>query len=508
MRLAGTPALSFMRRNILWNLAGQIIPVLVGLLAIPLALRGLGLERFGLLSLLWTLQGATGLLDVGLGRATTKFTAELRSTGRVSALSGLLHTAVALSLAFGAAIALLLAAAAGPIAQRLLRVQSDLQSEFLTALVLIAAATPIVIVEGTLRGVLEGLQQFPTVNLLRMVSRSLLLAVAAAACFRPLTLVSISVLTTLVYVGTASAYVFKCQELGILRLSEHRGTKHLAKELLAFGGWVGVSNVVGPILFTVDRVLVGAILSPGALAYYIIPQQLVMRLFVAPASVMPVLFPIFSTLEGHHGTASGEAAGRLYARTVVWLAGLLTIVTVPLAALARPVLAIWLGEHFARESALVLKILAIGTVANCCARVPYDYLQAVGRVALTAKLHLVELPLFVAAAARLTWAHGIVGTAVAWTMRLLVEAAFLFWAVSSRCESLPKDCPPRALTTWLIRCWVILSVPVVTGLVPLRWGLLADAGAGLLLATFLIYLTARPLRDRTARSLAHGVAQG
>ena len=46
--------------NTLWNLAGTFLPLLVGLVAVPLLLRSLGIERFGLLSLIWMLTGYFG----------------------------------------------------------------------------------------------------------------------------------------------------------------------------------------------------------------------------------------------------------------------------------------------------------------------------------------------------------------------------------------------------------------------------------------------------------------
>jgi len=51
--------------NTLWNLAGTLLPLLVGLVAVPLLLRSLGIERFGMLSLIWMLTGYFGLLDSG-----------------------------------------------------------------------------------------------------------------------------------------------------------------------------------------------------------------------------------------------------------------------------------------------------------------------------------------------------------------------------------------------------------------------------------------------------------
>lgn len=60
-------------RNTLLNLLGQGIPMLVGLVALPVVARGLGPDRLGFLSLAWTLASYFTLFDLGLGRATTRY---------------------------------------------------------------------------------------------------------------------------------------------------------------------------------------------------------------------------------------------------------------------------------------------------------------------------------------------------------------------------------------------------------------------------------------------------
>ena len=65
-----------MVKNALLNLLGAALPLLVGILTIPYVVRGLGMERFGILSLAWVILGYFALFDFGLGRATTKFVAE------------------------------------------------------------------------------------------------------------------------------------------------------------------------------------------------------------------------------------------------------------------------------------------------------------------------------------------------------------------------------------------------------------------------------------------------
>jgi len=56
-------------KNTVFNFIGQTIPALVAIVTIPYIIHGLGVERFGILSLVWVVLGYFNLFDLGLGRA-------------------------------------------------------------------------------------------------------------------------------------------------------------------------------------------------------------------------------------------------------------------------------------------------------------------------------------------------------------------------------------------------------------------------------------------------------
>jgi len=55
----------------------------------------------------------------------------------------------------------------------------------------------------------------------------------------------------------------------------------------------------------------------------------------------------------------------------------------------------------------------------------YAVLHAQGRADVTAKLHLIELPLFLISLTLLIQSHGLVGAAWAWVMRMVFDALML-----------------------------------------------------------------------------------
>src|SRR4029077_5314415 len=82
--------------NTVWNLLGQFLPMVVGVVTIPLLIRGIGVARFGVLSLAWIVIGYFSLFDLGIGRALTKLVADKIGTHQDHAIPALVWTSLVL----------------------------------------------------------------------------------------------------------------------------------------------------------------------------------------------------------------------------------------------------------------------------------------------------------------------------------------------------------------------------------------------------------------------------
>src|SRR3954470_23444312 len=90
-------------RNVLWNFAGQVAPLFAAVFSIPLLIKGMGVDRFGLLTLAWMVLGYFSLFDFGLGRALTKLVSERLGEGRAAEIPELVWTAMVLMAFLGVA---------------------------------------------------------------------------------------------------------------------------------------------------------------------------------------------------------------------------------------------------------------------------------------------------------------------------------------------------------------------------------------------------------------------
>jgi len=205
--------------------------------------------------------------------------------------------------------------------------------------------------------------------------------------------------------------------------------RRAVRSLFGFGAWMTVSNVVGPLMVYFDRFVIGAVLTIAAVAYYATPFELVTKILMLPMALASVLFPVFSVAGGAGGTQSFE----LYRRAMKVVTLGLFPIYLTIVALAPELLTFWLNAEFAAQAATVLQWLALGCLFNGVAHIPFALVQGRGAVALSAKIHLMEVPVYFV----LLWigiqTFGVVGVAVAWTVRCAIDWALFTW-VAARFE--------------------------------------------------------------------------
>ena len=454
-------------KNTLLNFISQAVPLLVGVVTIPFIVRGLGTDRFGLLSLAWVILGYFAIFDLGLGRATTKFVAEALGKGEEKEVPCIVWTAVTVQAVLGIVGALALAGITPLLVERILNIPPDLVGEAKATFYLLALSVPVVLVSGSFRGVLEASQRFDLVNAVKIPTSALTFLLPLAGLWLGLKLPGIVALILSARVGALITFIIMNFRI-TPKLREYSGSLSLFPRLFAFGGWVTVSSIVSPILEYLDRFLIGSLLSIGAVAYYSAPYEAVTRLRIIPASLVMTLFPAFSALEG---IKDRQRLGILFARSVKYVLLTLGPVVLAITLFAKEALQIWLGAEFAAKSTLVLQIFALGVLINSLAHTPFALLQGVGRPDLPAKFHLLELPIYIGTAWLFVSNWGIAGAAAAWTLRVTLDALLLFGATFKVYKFSPRLFAANGATlasfTLLLLAGITYGLKSLTGALPL-----------------------------------------
>jgi O-antigen/teichoic acid export membrane protein len=409
--------------NTLWNLFGNCFPVVVAVVCLPILKRGLGTERLGIISLAWVVIGYFSLFDLGLSRALTKLVAERIGQGRQPEIPSLVWTSLFLMTGLGLVGSLLTFILAPFLVERLLKVPASLSHEALGSFYWLGAAVPVVVVTAGFRGVLEALQHFRLATAIRVPMG--IFTYLGPAALLPFTHSLIPIIGVLVLgrIVAFGAHLWACFHVMPALRSGFGFHAASAKPLFLFGGWMTVSNVLGPLMVTFDRFLIGSVISIAAVAYYSIPYEVVTKLWLISTALVGVLFPVFSATS----FADRTRLAYLYESGLKYIFVILLPLALLLVIFAPEGLSVWLGSDFAHNSAPVARLLAVAVLVNSMAHVPFTHLQSVGRPDVTAKFHLLELPIYVVMLFFLAKSWGITGIAIAWLLRVTIDCFLLFW---------------------------------------------------------------------------------
>lgn len=419
-------------RNTMLNLVGRIIPLVLALATIPLLIKGIGTDRYGLLALFWVIVGYLGLLDMGVGRATTKFVAERMASNRNDEIPVVVWTSWFMLVALGMIAGLVLVALTPVLVDHVLKVPAYLNKEASASMYWLALMLPFAISIAGMQGLLEAQQRFDILNAIQIPTNitGYVIPVAISFYTKDLSIIIIALLIARIIVWCV--YFWSClRSMPALRTQRKLSGRHLG-EMLRFGGWLSISNIVGPLMVNLDRFFIGSLVTLHAVAYYTVPYSLATQLWIIPASLMPVLFPVFSGL----AAKQGADLGLMYRHAVKYVFLAMFPFVIGFMVLSGDVLSLWLGVEFSLKSSAVMAVLTLGVLLNSLAQVPYAIVQASGRPDVTAKFHLLELVPYLALVWWATSNYGILGTAVVWLLRVVADAFLLFWFTNGL---LPKE---------------------------------------------------------------------
>jgi O-antigen/teichoic acid export membrane protein len=392
-----------------------VLPLLMAAWSVPLIIDKLGVVRFGALTLVWGVFGYFSLFDFGIGKALTKRVAESEAGSPESAVA--VRVGLWLLLGLGVVAGLVIAASYPLLRDSGLAKGAEGSPEFFRSIIWLALGMPLLLAGTGLRGVLEGLGRFSPPALARVI-----LGITTFGLPVPLLAIwpTLDVLVIGLVAGRALTLVtqgWSCRRL-LGMAWRARGTRAEVREILGFGGWMMLSNLVSPVMVYADRFVIAASSVASQLAYYTTPFELVTRLLILPAAVTTVLFPMMAR---EQGADRHQVAGRLMVRGM--LAMLLVLLPVVIAAslFAGDFLTWWLNPEFAALAVAPMVLLCWGVLLNSLAQFPFSYLLSMGMARQIAVLHLLELPAYFIALPWFLERWGILGAAIAWVARVAFD---------------------------------------------------------------------------------------
>ncbi len=406
----------------LWTAAGQVGPMAVSLVATPFTIRLLGSEGYGAFVLLGLIPNYLLFADMGMSMASTKFASEAYASEQSEKEAGIVRTAALLALIISVPLAILLFSFADQVLD-VFTVPEHLRFDAVVALRL-ASMTFVI-------SLLCGIFNTPQLTRLRMDLNTMINAGSRIAG-----LIATPIVIYLGYglIGAATVLLIAAvlNLIGHLLVSRHLLAelfslsidKPSVRPMLRFGGALALSSIAAGFLTNAEKGILAATVSTEALAFYSVAFMLASITILFAGAMTQSLIPAFSQLISPEKAAILHA---LFARGVMLILVALIPGSVFLFIVAQPFFTAWAGTEFGQQSTLPFYILLAGLLINIPAFVPYSLLISLGKTEIVAKLYWLEIIPYAVLVFVLTHFLGVVGAALAWSVRMAFDGLIFFW---------------------------------------------------------------------------------
>ena len=410
------------RRQVLVNTASSGIAnvwaMVVAFVSLPLLLRGLGQDAFGTYVLLMTFSATNGwfsLGDLGVVVATTREVASRASAGDDVGTRQSVSSSLALCTGLGLIGGLALAVVGPIVLPTLFNTPDDLVGPLQSAIVALAVQIVLDLAINSLEASLEGLQRVDLSRWVDMFRRTIVVGATATAALITGDLLTVAIASaTATGVAAVVAVVVLWRQLPRFATVPSR-IDHIG--LLRYGSSVALLRPLGVLQRTMDRVIVGAVLGPAAVALVEIAAQLQAGAEAVLSASSYAVVPASSWLTARedHGTM-GELAERGTRYSV--LATLPLVIAI--ATLSPAIVAVWVGPNYAEAAGLTtVAVLSVALAAPLA--VGSQMLLGMGRASTILRAALVAVAINLSLSILLVHVIGIVGVFIA----TLVGAAVL-----------------------------------------------------------------------------------
>jgi O-antigen/teichoic acid export membrane protein len=402
------------KRNIIANWLGQGWSVLMGLAFVPVYIRYLGVEAYGLIGLFVVIQAWLSLLDMGitptLNREMARFTAGAHTS---QSINNLLRSMEVICFTLAALIAFIVWSGSGYLANDWLKAEQLPVGVVSQAIAIMAFVVALRFCEGIYRGSLLGLQYQIWYN----GAYAALSTVRHVGVIGILVWISPTIEAFFIWQGVLSLVTVSVFALKVHRTlprppSRARFSGAAISDVWVFAGGMAVTTLLTLLLTQVDKILLSRLLTLESFGYYALAAAVVGILSTVTSPIAQAVYPRLVELATQHDQ-SGLVS--VYHRAPQ----LVTVFTAPIVMLlvfyADGILFAWSGDvALAENTAPILSVLVLGTFLNCLMIIPYMLQIAHGWTGLVVKTNLVAVVILIPAIIMIVPIYGAVGAAWIW----------------------------------------------------------------------------------------------
>jgi O-antigen/teichoic acid export membrane protein len=443
-----------LKKNIAANFAGTFWQALMGLIFIPLYIKYIGIESYGLIAIFATLQIIFGLLDAGLGNTLTREMARLSVLpNKEQETRNLVRTLETLYWGIAVLVGIAVVSLSSSIAHYWVKAgqlsPTTIEQSFLIMGFIMVFQMPI----GFYSGGLMGLQKQVLLNVINVCMGTLR---GAGAVFI-LWLVSPTIQAFLFWqfgISIINAFLFA---LFLWRSLPRSKNKAVFQTQLLRGIWrftAGMSgiSILAVILTQLDKIILSKLLSLEMFGYYSLASLVAMSLGRIFTPVFFSIYPRFTQLVSINDL---DELKRLYHKSCQFIAVLILPVAVVIALFSYEVILLWTQNPITAEKThLIVSIMICGTALNGLMNPPYALQLAFGWTKLSVIKNIVALIILAPLIILLTMHYGPIGAASAW---LMLNIGYVIFEIPVMHSKVLR----QEMWRWY---WNDVSVPIIAGL--------------------------------------------
>lgn len=441
----------------------------------PLVLAHISLGEYGLWTACFILIMYVGLTDVGFSNVYVRFTARFHAEGNVNGINRLLSTGVIL-LSGMALVVFVCVWLALPLILNFLKIDAILQEK---ARILVLGTTGLFLIDLTLGAycyLLHGMQRIKEEQKVAIVGYLLELLLIVSFLSTGFGVYSLLLAFALRYTWSLLSFMHLAHRfLPGLQIRLRHYDKKMLHHFFGFGATVQASALLGTVLFSIDRLLAGALLGPKGIALFELAAKLPVSALTVPSVISNVTL---ATASRHDALDNRRAIRDLFLQATRSTSLIAAFPLGFIAIFAEPIGRAWLGNGVGLNGdlnglSMIMTLTALWSHLHIMTGPGSAILRAIGRAGNEFIYHGLRFGLITISvcAALLVASSTVLG--LAWGLAIGgAAAATTYLFINQRFLEIPAQ---RMLSDVL---WPGLLAYPLAGLLRLIWELLLPATAG------------------------------
>jgi O-antigen/teichoic acid export membrane protein len=412
-------------KNVGSGLLAQVWSVLLGLVALPILVRGLGPDRYGLLALCLAIIGFASIADLGVGRAASKYLAEDFEKREHSRIQKHVSTALTVCTLMGLAGTLILVSMSSIFVQRIFRVPPAMEAEAKAAICIMALGLLPVLLRILFDGVLAGHHRIALLSAGNTISNTLKAALSIAAIVGGYSLLAVVLANVVVsYLHAIGLWLYVRRYWNDEFKIRLGWDTQIARQLLSLGIGSSISFIIGWVMFLyLDRFLIASFLAVSLVGYYSAAFDVASKQWYVAFSVAQAFFPEFS---GKAVSSTRDLQRRyLQANKVVAVgaSGLAMLLLV----FGREFLTYWISPDFGVRAGSVMVLLSLALMLSSYVVIPYNtIIAAAARPDVCTRFFVVAMAIHLVVSILLMKLLGMIGVALAFVFAYVYVLGMVF----------------------------------------------------------------------------------